>query len=213
MAVTDGLRRRLDAVAPPTSGRIGEPGFLLAGAAAGAVGWGGTQLLTWLDPPNAALIATALWAVLMLGFSTLTVRFAPEAVRFSDPMLVWGTVNTAAMALTVGALAGLVPQRVGFWHSWAAASALGYLGTGGLLVRAGDGARGQGYLATGAVTLAVLALGILAFEAIESVAYLLLAAGHTVPLALDARTGLSPLARGGTLSTVVVVLLAAGFAV
>ena len=210
MAVSDGLRRRLDAIVPPTSGRVSESGFLLAGAAAGAVGWGGTQLLTWLDPPNAAIAATALWTLLMLGFSTLTVRFAPEAVRFSDPMLVWGTVNTAAMALTVGALAGMVPPRVGFWLGWTAASAVGYLGTGGLLVRAGAAARGRGYLATGAVTLAVLGVGVVAFEAIAPVAFLLLGVIHTVPLATDAKTRLSPLARGGVLSVIVLLLLAAG---
>lgn len=213
MAVTDGLRNRLDALVPPTRGRLDESGVLLAGATAGAIGWGGTQLLTWADPQNPAFVATALWAVLMLGFSTLTVLYAPEALRFSDPMLVWGTVNTGAMVLTLGALAGVVPVRVGFWLAWAVASAVGYLGTGGMLVRAGADARGRGYLATGVVTLAVLGVGIVAFEAVASVAFLLLAAVHTVPLATDARTRLSPLARGGVLSVTVVVVLAAGLAV
>lgn len=213
MAVADGLRQVLDAVAPPTSGRLDESGFLLAGAAAGAVGWGGTQVLTWLAPPNAALAATALWGVLMLGFSTATVRHGPRAVRFSDPMLLWGVVNGTAMALTVAAVVGAVPGRLGFWYAWAAASAVGYLGTGVLLVRGGAAARGRGYLATGVVTLAVLGMGLVAVEAVAPVAFLLLAAGHAVPLVVDAKTGLSPLARGGTLSVTVVVLLAVGLAV
>ena len=213
MAVTDGFRRWLDGVTPPTSGRLGESGFLLAGAAAGAVGWGGTQVLTWLAPPNAAVAATSLWGVLMLGFSTATVRHGHRAVRFSDPMLLWGVVNGAAMALTVASVVGAVPGRLGFWYAWAAASAVGYLGTGMLLSRAGAGARGQGYLTSGVVTLAVLGLGIVAFEAVAPVAFLLLAAGHTVTLVMDVKTGLSPLARGGTLSVTVVVFLAVGLAV
>jgi hypothetical protein len=212
MAVTDGLRARLNRLAPATSAQIGESGFLLAGAAAGAVGWGGTQLLAWLDPPNSALAATALWAVLMVAFSGLTVRFAPEALRFSDPMLVWGAGNSAAMAVTVAGLSGLVTPRVAFWLSWAGASTVGYLGTGGLLVRAGTTDRGRSYLATGAVAFAVLLAGVVVFGAIAPVAFLLLAAVHAAPLVLDARTALGPLGRAGTLVAVVTALVGVGLA-
>lgn len=210
MAVTDGLRARLDRLAPATSGRLEESGFLLAGATAGAVGWGGTQLLAWLDPPSGALAATALWAVLLVAFSGVTVRLAPEALRFSDPMLVWGAVNGVAMALTVAGLGGLVPPLVAFWLPWAGASTVGYLGTGGLLVRAGATDRGRGYVASGLVALAVLVAGVVATDAIAPIAFLLLGAVHVVPLVLDARTTMPALARAGTLGAVVAGLVWVG---
>ncbi|MBX0286208.1 hypothetical protein [Haloarcula salinisoli] len=213
MAVTDGLRTRLERVAPATSARIGESRFLLAGATAGLVGWGGTQMLLWLDPPASALLATALWAVLVGGFVSLTVLHGPDAVRFSDPMFGWGVVNGTAMALTVGGLVDVVPARLAFWTAWVGAATLGYLWTGGLLVRAGAGRRGWGYLAAGAVALAVLALGTVAFDAVAPVAFLLLATLHAIPLVLDAKTTLSAVARGGTVSLVVCGLLAVGLVV
>ena len=208
--MTDGLRGGLRRVAPATSGRLDESGFLLVGAAAGLLGWGGTQLLAWFNPPGSALLATALWTVLVAVFSGLTVLHAPETVRFSDAMVVWGTVNPAAMAVTVGGLVGLVPARLAFWTAWVGAAALGYLGTGGLLIRAGAGRRGRGYVASGGVALAVLAIGTVAFETIAPVAFLLLVTLHAVPLVLDAKTGLSPVARGGVLALVVGSLLIAG---
>jgi hypothetical protein len=189
------LQRALTRAAPATSGRLSESGFLLAGATAGALGWGGTQVLAWADRPSTALLAAALWAVLMVGFVGLTVFHAPPAVRFSAPMLGWGAVNGAATTLTVAGLAGLVPPRTAFWTAWVAAAAVGYCWTGGLLVRAGESERGRGYLATGSVALAVLALGTASFPVVAPVAFLLLAALHAVPLTLDARTTLSPVAR------------------
>lgn len=210
MAVTDDLRTVLRRVAPATSGRLGEERFLLAGATAGLLGWGGTQILAWVDVPSSATLATVLWVVLVAGFASLTVLHGPDAMRFSDVMFVWGTVNPAAMALTVGALAGLVPARVAFWTAWVVAAALGYLGTGGLLVRAGADRRGRGYLAAGGIALAVLALGTVAFGTVAPVAFCLLAALHAVPLVLDAKTELSAVARGGVLTVVVCGLLGAG---
>jgi len=212
MAVADGLRAVLRDVAPATSGRLDESGFLLAGATAGLVGWGGTQLLAWLDPPGSALLAATLWAVLVAGFVSLTVLHGPDAVRFSDAMLGWGTVNPAAMALTIGGLAGLVSPRPAFWTVWTGAAALGYCWTGGLLVRAGAGRRGRGYLVAGGAALAVLALGTVAFEVVAPVAFLLLAALHAVPLVLDARTQLSAAACGATLAFVLCGLVAVGLA-
>jgi len=151
-----------------------------------------------------------LWALFVGGFVSLTVLHAPEAVRFSDAMFVWGTVNPAAMALTVGGLLGVVPARLAFWQGWVAAAAVGYLGTGWLLVRAGARRRGRGYLASAAVALGVLGLGAAAFDSIAPVAFALLAALHAVPLVLDAKTTLSPVARGGILALVVGSLLGAG---
>lgn len=187
MAVTDTLHERLERAAPATSGRLTESEFLLAGAAAGALGWGGTQGLAWVDPPAAAAFATALWTVLVAAFAGLTVLHGPDAVRFSDPMFVWGSVNGTAMALTVGGLVGLVPVFVAFWGAWAAASTVGYCWTGGLLEGAGDAERGRGYLLSGVVGFAVLAVGALAFPTVDSVAFLLLGVLHVVPLVLDSR--------------------------
>ena len=212
MAVTDGLRRRLQRVAPATTDRVDESGFLLVGAAAGLLGWGGTQVLAWLDPPASALMATALWVALIGGFSGLTVLHGPDAVRFSDAMLGWGVANGTAMALTVGGLAGLVPARIAFWTAWVGAAALGYLWTGGLLVRSGESGRGRGYLASGAVGLSLLALGTLAFDAVAPVAFLLLAALHAVPLVLDAKTTLSAVTRAACLILAVFGLVGAGAA-
>jgi len=210
MAVTDGLRASLRALAPATSGRLDESAFLLVGAAAGLLGWGGTQVLSWLAIADSAPLATALWTVLVTGFAALTVLHAPEAVRFSDAMFVWGTVNPAAMALTVGGLVGVVPARLAFWTAWVAAAAVGYLGTGWLLVRAGAAGRGRGYLASAAVALCVLTVGTVAFDSVAPVAFALLAALHAVTLALDAKTTLDAGARGGVLALVVGCLLGAG---
>ncbi|MFC6862364.1 hypothetical protein ACFQGE_02675 [Halomicroarcula sp. GCM10025817] len=187
MPVTDTLRERLDRRAPATSDRLSESGFLLAGATAGALGWGGTQLLAWVDTAASAVVATGLWAVLVAGFAGVTVLHGPADTRFSDPMLVWGSVNGTAMLLTVGGLAGLVPPVVAFWGAWAAAAAVGYCWTGGLLEGAGHPERGRGYLLSGVVALAVLAVGAVSFPALEPVAFLVLGVLHVVPLALDAR--------------------------
>ncbi len=159
MAAFDGLRSRLQRVAPATSGRLTASEFLLSGAAAGLLGWGGTQALTWLDHANGQLLATVLWVVLIGGFVGLTVLHAPDSVRFSDAMLAWGTVNTTATALTVGGLLSVVPEQLAYWHAWVGATAIGYCWTGGVLKGAGQPARGRGYLGAGVVGLCLLTIG------------------------------------------------------
>jgi len=210
MAVTEGVRAWLRRAMPATTGRLDESDFLLAGAAVGLLGWVGTQVLSWLTVPNSALAATVLWAALVGGFSGLTVLHGPDAVRFSDAMLGWGTVNSTAIALTVGGVAGLVPARLAFWSAWVGAAALGYLWTGGLLVRTGAAGRGCEYLAASAVAFAVLAIGTVAFDVVAPLAFLLLAALHAVPLVIDAKTELSAVARTTALALVVGGLLGAG---
>ena len=209
----EGFHRRLQQLAPTTSGRLGESGFLLAGATAGLVGWSGTQAIAWLDQPNGPLLATALWTVLIGGFIGLTVLHAPDDVRFSDVMFGWGTANGTAMAITIVGLAGFLPEQIAFWVAWVAAAAVGYALTGALLLRSGATARGQGYLGVALVAVAVLALGALRFERLAPVAFLLLATLHAVPLAVDAETSLSPVARTALLTAVVGLVFGSGLAV
>lgn len=187
MALPEEFRGRLRDVAPATSGRLTESAFLLAGAAAGALGWSGTQVLAWLDPQNAALGATALWAVLMVAFVGTTVLHGPDAVRFSDAMFVWGAVNGTAMGLTLAGLAGLVPEPLAFWHAWAGAAAVGYCWTGVLLAGTEHANRSQAYLLSGVAALAVLVVGGVRFSLVEPVAFLLLGTLHVVPLVVDAQ--------------------------
>lgn len=204
---TDGIRATLERVAPPTSGRLTESGFLLAGAVAGALGWGGTALAGRLEPAAAPAVATALWVLLVAAFGTITVLHGPGAVRFSDAMLVWGSANGTAMAATVAGLAGVLPGRLAFWSAWAGASTVGYLGTGVLLLRAGRRQRGVGYCLSGGVAAAVLTVGAVAFDAIAPVAVPLLGVLHVVPLTVDARTSLSGVVRGVVLAVAVAALL------
>lgn len=210
MDLSERLRASLEQFAPPTSGRLSTREFLLAGAGAGAVGWTGTQLLTWTAPPAAAWVAAALWFVLAGLFVGVTVAHGPDEIRFSAPMLGWGAVNGTATTLTLAGLAGLVPARLAFWQAWVAASTVGYCWTGGLLERAGARDRGRGYVLAGLVALGVLAVETLAVGVVSPVAYLVLAVLHAVPLTLDAVTDLSAGARAIVVAVFAGSLLAFG---
>jgi hypothetical protein len=210
MAAFNGLRSRLQRVAPATSGRLTAEEFLLSGAAAGLVGWGGTQALTWLDHASGPLLATALWIVLIGGFVGLTVLHAPESIRFSDAMFAWGTVNTTATAVTIGGLLGVVPGRLAFWHAWVGATAIGYCWTGGVLEEASQPARGRGYLGAGVVGLCLLAVGAIAFPLVAPAGYLALAALHALPMILDVQTALPAVHRTGVVGAAVAAVLVAG---
>ncbi|MBV0901582.1 hypothetical protein [Haloarcula salina] len=210
MAASDALRRRLQRVAPATSGRLTPAEFLLSGAAAGALGWSGTQALARVDPDAGAVLATTLWVFIAGGFVGLTVLHAPESLRFSDVLFVWGAVNGGAMALTVGGLLGLVPAAVAFWHAWVAATAVGYCWSGGVLEGAGQPVRGRGYLGAGVVGLGLLAVGVLAVDRVESTRYLALGALHALPLVLDVRTALPARSRATVVALGVAAALGAG---
>ena len=210
MAAFDGLRSRLQRVAPATSERLTASEFLLSGAAAGLVGWGGTQALSWSSHANGALLATALWVVLIGGFVGLTVLHAPDSVRFSDAMFAWGTVNTAAMGLTVGGFLGVVPEQAAYWHAWVGATAVGYCWTGGVLEGAGQPGRGRGYLGAGVVGLCLLTVGAVAFPLVAPLGYLALAALHAGPMILDVRTALPAIHRTGVVGVAVAAVLAVG---
>ena len=211
MAAFNGLRSRLQRVAPATSGRLTPAEFLLSGAAAGLVGWGGTQAIAWLSRANGALFATALWVVLIGSFVGLTVLHAPDSVRFSDAMFAWGTVNTTATAVTVGGLLGVIPTQAAFWHAWVGATAIGYCWTGGVLEGAGQPVRGRGYLGAGVVGLCLLAAGAVAFPLVAPVGFLALAALHALPMVLDVRTALPAVHRTGVVGVMVAAVLVAGF--
>ncbi|NLV13894.1 hypothetical protein [Haloarcula argentinensis] len=210
MAVLNELRGRLQRVAPATSGRLTASEFLLSGAAAGLFGWGGTQAIAWSDRAVGALLATALWVVLIGCFIGLTVLHAPDSVRFSDAMLAWGTVNTTAMALTVGGLLGIVPESLAFWHAWVGATAIGYCWTGGVLEGGGQPVRGRGYLGAGVVGLGLLTVGAVAFPLVSPVGYLALAALHALPMVLDVRTALPAVHRTAVVGVAVAAVLVAG---
>ncbi|MDS0220829.1 hypothetical protein NDI54_05610 [Haloarcula sp. S1AR25-5A] len=210
MAAFDAVRSRLWRVAPATSGRLTASEFLLSGAAAGLLGWGGTQIFAWSSRATGALLATALWVVLIGGFVGLTVLHAPESVRFSDAMLAWGTVNTVATALTVGGLLGVVPEQLAFWHAWVAALAVGYCWTGGVLEGAGQPVRGRGYLGAGVVGLGLLFVGAASFSLVAPTGYLALAALHATPMVLDVRTALPAIHRTGVVGVAVTAAVVLG---
>ncbi|EMA06669.1 hypothetical protein SAMN05443574_10595 [Haloarcula vallismortis] len=210
MAALDGLRSRLRRLAPTTSGRLTASEFLLSGAAAGLLGWGGTQAIAWLDRPDSALLAAGLWVVLIGGFVGVTVLHAPDSVRFSDAMFAWGAVNTTATALTVGGLLDVVPEQLAFWHAWVGATAVGYCWTGGVLEGAGRPARGRGYLGAGVVGLCLLAVGAVAFPLVAPTGYLALAALHALPMVLDVQTAFPAIRRTGVVGVAVAAVLAVG---
>lgn len=212
MAVTDALRGRLQRVAPATSGRLSPAAFLLSGAATGLLGWGGTQAITWLSLPRGTLLATALWAVLATGFVGVSLLHAPDEIRFSTVLFVWGGVIGTATLLTVGGLVGVVPADVAFWHAWVAAMAVGYCWTGGLLEGAGQPARGRGYLGAGVVALALLGVGVSALDLVAPVRYLALASIHAIPLLLDVRTALPATGRSFVVALAVAAVLVVGVA-
>ncbi|AUG47978.1 hypothetical protein BVU17_10780 [Haloarcula taiwanensis] len=207
------LRSRIQRVAPATSGRLTASEFLLSGAAAGLVGWGGTQAVAWSDHATGALLVTVLWAVLIGGFVGLTVLHAPDSIRFSDAMFAWGAVNSTAMALTVAGLFSVVPGQLAFWHAWVGATAVGYCWTGGVLEGAGQPVRGRGYLGAGVVGLGLLAIGAVAFPLVSSAGYLALAALHALPMLLDVRTALPAAHRTSVVGVAVAAVLVAGVVV
>jgi len=170
--------------------RLGRRGLLGLGAALLAVGWGGTAFLTrnpTLAPADPALTALALWLGLFGLVAVAALAACPSRVTFSRPVLSWVGLNALGFLAVGAAVAGLVPlelQRYAFWHVWVAGAVVGFTATGELLRRAGGG--WLVYHTAAAVELSLLVLGVVAFEALLPGLYLVLAAVHPVPLALDA---------------------------
>lgn len=165
--------------APPTLGRVDLDRFLALGAAVGALGWGGTALLTARpglvgDP---VLVSVALWAVLVAVMVGVGVFATPDEVRFSRPMLVWGPANALASLVTVGVLFGPLPD----WtlpDAWALAAVLGYYAS----ARATAGNDRNVYLT--AVFFEVMAFG----TGTSPAGFVALGVCHVVPLLLVAFT-------------------------
>jgi hypothetical protein len=171
---------------PPPTGRVGPEQFLRLGAGVGVVGWTGTQTLAWVDPPGSGAVAIALWVALVGVMTGVGLRHCTDALRFSTPLLVWGTVNAAAMTLTVVATLGDTPNwlAVPVWQVWVLAAAVGYGGTAVSMHRAGR--EWELYAVAGVLETVLLAVGVLAPGAVAAAPYLLVGLLHAMPLLVDA---------------------------
>lgn len=177
-------------VAPPTLARVGLDRFLALGAGVGALGWGGTALLTARpglvgDP---VLASVALWTALVAVMVGVGVFATPDAVRFSRPMLVWGPANALASLVTLGVLFGPLPAWA-LADAWALAGAVGYYAS----ARATAGNDRNVYLT--AVFFEVITFG----TGSSAATFVALGVCHVVPLLLVAFTDFrrAPYVLGG----------------
>lgn len=153
------------------------------------VGWGGTQLARArpdLIPGDPLAGVTVLWfglfALIVLAVGTQ----CPDYVRFSQPVFIWGVLNTAAFAFTALAIQGALPSgwvTYAFWHVWVLVAVIGFAATGALLER--SGASGQHYFTASGLEVSLLFIGLGAYGEIVPGSYLLLAFVHPTPLLLD----------------------------
>jgi hypothetical protein len=177
----------------PTLSVVSGRAFLAVGAAIGALGWGATALLTArpgiVAPLDPAVAAATVWTPLIVVMVSVGLFGTPDTVRFGRPFLFWGPANGLASLATVAALLAWLPG-VTYWLAWALAAAVGYLGTGVAVRRAGGD--GHVWVATAGCEVSVLVAG-------GTVGgpwpFVLLGAMHVLPLALEAgsipeRTGL-----------------------
>lgn len=116
---------------PPLPG----DGLLLFGFVEGVLGWG----LSWLfvQYPVLAPLGTVpsivlLWVFLTAGIVFVGVTYTAPTVRRNRVWLVWGSLNVAATAVNVVALAGLLPPDLvvyAYWQPWFVVLGVGYLAT------------------------------------------------------------------------------------
>lgn len=150
--------RRL--LTPPLPG----DGLLLFGFLEGVLGWG----LSWVfsQAPGLAPFGTiptivGTWVLLTAGIVLVGVTYTSPTVRRNRVWLVWGGLNTAATAVNIAAIAGMLPGELlvyAYWHPWLAAIGIGYLVTG-LYNWGNPQIRRQErlvYIATGTATLGLL---------------------------------------------------------
>jgi hypothetical protein len=224
VAAPDSLQSRLATLAPGTSGRLTGSDFLLLGAAIGLVGWSLTAAVAAVAP-GAGLLTVALWVPLVVAMLGAGLLHAPDAMRFSLPMLGWGVLNGLAVTATLAAVLVGVPDQVGgdpfntvvlgpdagaVWSLWALDLAAGYAWTADALRRDAQPSRAAGYSYAAFLGFGLLAYHAAGVEAIRTVRYPALAALHAIPLALDARTDLSGVRRTGVLYFVVFALVGLG---
>lgn len=224
VAGSDSLQSRLVALAPATSARLDGSDFLLLGAAVGLVGWTLTAVVEAIAP-EAGLLTVVVWLPLVVAMLGAGVLHAPDAMRFSLPMLGWGLLNGLAVTVTLVAVLVGVPNQVGgdpfntvvlgpdagvVWSLWALDLAAGYAWTADALRRDGQPSRAAGYSYAAFLGFGLLAYHGAGVEAIRTVRYPALAALHAIPLALDARTDLSGVRRTAVLYLVVFALVGLG---
>mgnify|MGYP000392005143 CR=1 FL=1 len=181
---------------------IGTNGFLAIGAVAGAIGWGGTELIhrrpaLALDTlgMDALQAAVGLWVVLTLGMAAIGLTLASRAVRLSPPLWLWSILVAAAIAIDVAALEGLIARehlRYVLWQPWLLVFAIGYGVTGTVA----SGRNRRAYLAGSVAAAGAFILAILFTARIEPHAFVLLGVLHAGPLLADAYA--SPTVTGHT---------------
>jgi hypothetical protein len=218
------LQTRLAALAPATSGRLDGADFLLLGAAVGLVGWTATAVLELLAP-DAGVLALAVWLPLVAVMLGAALLHAPDAMRFSAPMLGWGPLNGLAATATLWAVLFGVPDTLGgdpfntvvlgpdagaVWSLWTVDLALGYAWTADALRRDGQPSRAAGYSYAAFLGFGLAVYHGAGIDAIRAVRYPALAALHALPLALDARTDLGGVRRTVVLYLVVFALVGVG---
>ena len=225
------VRSRLAALAPSTSGRLGSSDFLRLGAVVGLVGWTATAVLELLAPvadlaaPTAGLVALAVWTPLVGVMVGAGLWHAPDAMRFSLPLLGFGLLNGLATTATLWAVIVGLPATVGgdpfvtvplgpaadaVWSLWTVDLAIGYAWTADALRRDGQPGRAAGYSYAAFLGFGLVVYHAAGVDAIRTVRYPTLAALHALPLALDARADLGGLRRTAVLYLVVFALVGVG---
>ena len=218
------LRSRLAALAPASSDRLTGADFLLLGAAVGLVGWTATAALELLAP-EAGPLALVVWLPLVAAMSGAAILHAPDAMRFSHPLLGWGLLNGLAATATVWAVLFGVPDTLGgdpfntvalgpdagaVWSLWTVDLALGYAWTADALRRDGQPSRAAGYSYAAFLGFGLAVYHGAGIDAIRTVRYPALAALHALPLVLDARSDLGGVRRTAVLYLVVFALVGVG---
>ena len=225
------VRSRLVALAPATSGRLAGEDFLWLGAGVGLVGWTATAALELLTPAaglaasTAGLVALVVWLPLVGAMVAAGLWHAHDAMRFSLPLLGFGLLNGLATTTTLWAVLVGLPATVGgdpfvtvplgppadaVWSLWTLDLAIGYAWTADALRRDGQPGRAAGYSYAAFLGFGLVVYHAAGVDALRTVRYPALAALHTLPLALDARTDLGGLRRTGVLYLAVFALVGVG---
>jgi hypothetical protein len=167
---------------PPTLDRVGLHGFLALGALVGAVGWAVTALLAARPDVVATPVLTSvvLWTGLVALMAGVGILLTPDSLRFSRPMLTWGSVNGLATVATVGSLLDVLPDGTPL-VAWSLAGLIGYTATASWTT----GPDRRIYAVAAALELGTL---LVVTSLTPAAGYALLGVCHALPLALVATT-------------------------